>query len=380
MTKPLVRALTMLIAIGQYSCKQPQDRTALKTALDSTDPAITKVIGSPEQYEVQIMYSGIERQGDSVVFTNESFRLDPDTYFYPASTVKFPIAFLALEKIGSTDSLTSTSRFFVEGDSLETTIRDEVNKIFAVSDNDAYNRLFEFLGTNHINTRLEEMNIGPVRIAHRLSVEDADDPKTRPLVFYLNDTTLTQWPGTNNKPVTALEMNSVLKGKGYYDGDSLMEQPMDFSKKNYLPVESLHNLMKRVIFPENFNQEETFQLQEDDRNFVLERMAALPYTSGYDRTEYYDSYVKFFMFGDKKEDMPEHIQIYNKVGYAYGYLTDCAYIKDTENNVEFLLTATIHVNEDGIYNDNVYEYDETGIPFLAALGRSIYDHELQHQK
>ncbi|MBL7472675.1 serine hydrolase [Robertkochia sediminum] len=379
MIKPPVRAIALLIAFGLTSCAQPQDEPALKTALASKDPAITKVMGSPEQYEVQIMYSAIERKGDSVVFSDESFQLDPDTYFYPASTVKFPIAFLALEKIGNMDNLTSTSRFFVEGDSLETTIRDEVNKIFAVSDNDAYNRLFEFLGTDHINARLGEMNAGPLRIAHRLSVEDADDPKTRPLIFYLNDTTLTELPGSINRPVSSIALEKLLKGKGYYDGDSLMEQPMDFSKKNYLPVESLHNLMKRVIFPGNFPERETFNLDADDRKFALERMAALPYTSGYDRSEYYDSYVKFFMYGDRKEPMPEHIRIYNKVGYAYGYLTDCAYIKDTKNNVEFLLTATIHVNEDGIYNDNVYEYDETGIPFLAALGRSIYDHELQHQ-
>ena len=98
----------------------------------------------------------------------------------------------------------------------------------------------------------------------------------------------------------------------------------------------------------------------------------------YDTKEYYDGYVKFFMYGDTKETIPDNIKIYSKSGLAYGYLTDNAYIVDEKNNIEFFLSATIHVNENGIYNDDNYEYDEIGLPFLAELGRIIYQHELQN--
>ena len=74
------------------------------------------------------------------------------------------------------------------------------------------------------------------------------------------------------------------------------------------------------------------------------------------------------------------IKIYNKVGYAYGTLTDCAYIKDTRNNIDFMVTATILVNKDQIFNDDNYEYDEVGIPFLAQLGRELYELELNQNK
>ena len=60
------------------------------------------------------------------------------------------------------------------------------------------------------------------------------------------------------------------------------------------------------------------------------------------------------------------------MGYAYGTLTDTAYIVNEDEGVEFLLHATILVNADQIFNDDQYEYDEIGIPFLAALGREIY--------
>ena len=69
--------------------------------------------------------------------------------------------------------------------------------------------------------------------------------------------------------------------------------------------------------------------------------------------------------------MTDAIRIHNKVGLAYGTLTDVAYITDRENGVEFLLSATILVNENQIFNDNQYEYEEKGIPFLAELGRLI---------
>lgn len=78
------------------------------------------------------------------------------------------------------------------------------------------------------------------------------------------------------------------------------------------------------------------------------------------------------MFGDSKENIPLHIKIYNKVGNAYGTMIDCAYIVDQKNNIEFMLSATILTNKDGIFNDNIYEYDSISLPFLAELGRQLY--------
>ena len=155
------------------------------------------------------------------------------------------------------------------------------------------------------------------------------------------------------------------------EGDSLIQNPKDFSEKNYLPLSALHSMMKRLIFPENFSKEEQFHLSTADREFLLNTMKILPKEAGYDPKTYYDGYVKFFLLGDSKEDMPDYIEIYNKVGYAYGYLTDCAYIKNKKTNREFIITGTIHVNENQIFNDDNYQYEAIGIPFLAELGRQL---------
>jgi len=68
------------------------------------------------------------------------------------------------------------------------------------------------------------------------------------------------------------------------------------------------------------------------------------------------------------------------VGWAYGTLTDCAYFADVKNNIEFFLSATILVNENGIFNDSQYEYKEKGLPFLSKLGAAVYNYELKRKR
>ncbi|MEM6543073.1 MAG: hypothetical protein AAF634_18100 [Bacteroidota bacterium] len=174
-----------------------------------------------------------------------------------------------------------------------------------------------------------------------------------------------------------MRLPGIEKGKGFYADDSLYQEPFDFSLKNYYPIEAQHALLKRVIFPEQFPENQRFQISEEQHRFLLSAMAALPRQAGYNNEEYFDSYGKFFIYGDTETPIPDYMNIYNKIGYAYGTLTDCAYIKDSKNQVEFLLTATLLVNADGIFNDDQYEYDQVGIPFLAQLGREIYNYELK---
>ena len=282
----------------------------------------------------------------------------------------------ALEKLNEVDSLDMHTKFYVEGDSVSSTFGRAIQEIFAVSDNEANNRLVEFLGFDELNKRILEKGVGPIRIAHRLSTADADNITTKPLVIYTNDSTTVTSKPILNSPGKNLKINSIKKGIGFYGGDSLYQEPFDFSLKNYFPVKAQSELLKRVIFPKNFPEEERFNLSEKQHEFLLNSMGVLPYQVGYDRNEYYDGYVKFFMYGDSEEPIPEGVKIYNKVGYAYGTLTDCAYIVDHDNKVEFMLVATILVNNDQVFNDDHYEYDEIGIPFLAQLGREIYNLEL----
>jgi len=374
---------TVLFYFGLFlvliSCEEKtESQDPLEQVLGSQNSFIKRVIDSVDNFEVQIRYTQVHRQNDTVVFTDYDFKVDDKNYFYPASTVKFPAAVAALEKLNEIDTLDRNTRFYVEGDSVETTFAKAISEIFAVSDNIANNRLVEFLGQDELNSRMKNRGVSPIRIAHRLGFH-SDDTATIPLVVYLNDSTTANFEGTINKAPEPLTLEKIRKGIGFYEDDSLMHEAFDFSLKNYYPISSQHGLLKRIIFPEKFQSEERFNLSQEQREFLLETMHTLPKKVGYDPVEYYDGYCKFFMYGDTKEDIPEHIKIYNKVGWAYGTLTDCAYIKDEKNDVEFLLTATLLVNKNGIFNDDTYEFDEIGIPFLAELGRELYQYELERK-
>ena len=108
-------------------------------------------------------------------------------------------------------------------------------------------------------------------------------------------------------------------------------------------------------------------------------MSSFPHESVYPSYDdgYYDAYVKFLLYGSENRAMPKNIRIFNKVGNAYGQLTDAAYIVDFERNIEFILSATINCNTNQILNDDTYDYDKIGYPFMRDLGKLIYQYELK---
>jgi hypothetical protein len=86
------------------------------------------------------------------------------------------------------------------------------------------------------------------------------------------------------------------------------------------------------------------------------------------------------LFGADHDRIPVNIRIFNKIGNAYGFLIDNAYIVDFDNNTEFMLSAVINCNTNGIYNDEEYDYDGLGFPFMKNIGEVIYQYELKRKR
>lgn len=368
------RIYILLICI-LTGCSNPMQKVTR-----SKDPLIKKVINNASNHEIQIIYTQIDTsETGGFTFKDYSYKVDENNYFYPASTVKLPMAIFAAEYLENLDSITLDIPYVIVNESLKHSVGDDIAKIFAVSDNSAYNRLYDLVGRDYVNKRFRESGLSPSRISHRLDTTNADIANHKEFIFFPGYTekpiSLIQ---KDDSPVDKLKMKNALKGKGYQEEGRLINKPMDFSTKNYFPLAAQHSLMKRLVFPENFLENERFKIQEDTRLRLLDMMQTLPKEAGYSQ-EYADTYVKFFMYGDSEEAIPDHIEIYNKVGYAYGTVTETAYIKDVRNKVHFFLSATILVNKNGIYNDDAYEYDEIAIPFLAQLGREFYELELDRK-
>ena len=358
------------------------------------------VLSNPDN-KVQIIYTQIDRGNNgNPKFTDHYFNINDSSYFYPASTVKLPIAILALQKLNELKitGLDKNSTMISEADySSQTevyndpsspdgrpTIEHYIKKILLVSDNDAFNRLYEFLGQEYINNTLHKMGYKEVQIVHRLDISLSEDENrhTNPVRFFdANDKLIYEKPLEASKLLYA-ERNTKM-GNGFYRGNQLINEPFDFSKKNRMSLTTLHSIVRSVMFPEMVSKQQRFNLTKDDYDFLRKYMSMTPLESRfpfYDRENYWDGYVKFLMYGAEKNPIKDGIRIFNKVGDAYGFLIDAAYIADFNNNVEFMLSAVIHCNSDGIFNDDKYEYDEVGFPFMKHLGEVIYNLELKRKK
>ena len=351
-------------------------------------------------YKIQIVYTEIDRNNkNEVSFKDFHFNVDHNLYFYPASTAKMPVAFLALQKLNElnisgldkntsliADSAYNENAILNEPTSADgrPTIAHYIKEVFMVSNNDANNRLYEFAGQEYINKELKNKFYDNAQILHRLGVSltDAENRKTNKITFFDKSNKAFYTQPTQTSKLEYIKRNDFL-GKGFYKNDVLKNEPFNFSAKNRLYLDDMHKMLLSVYFPEKFTAKERFNLRDDDYKFLYKYMSQMPTESTfpqYDSTEYYDAYCKFLLYGSEKGKIPGNIRIFNKVGNAYGFLTDVAYIIDFENNIEFALSASIYVNKDEIFNDDKYEYETIGYPFMKNLGKAIYDYELTRKR
>ena len=394
--------LFFCIMIG---CQAQTDLNLESLLKKAKSPVINKVLKDVNKYEPQIIYIQIDRDENQIPhFSDFSYNVDSTRYFYPASTVKMPTAILALEKLHELGTKGLNKHTAIQFDSTRApqtsvhfdptakdsilTIGHYVKHIFVVSNNDANNRLYEFVGQDELHQRLKRIGLNNTSIVHRLgdaSFGPIDNKYANPYFFYNQHGERLFYQNERRSQGDHFHhLKSAIKGRGFIDkNDSLIYQPFDFSKKNFFPLMDQVKTLKSVIFPEAIPDDEQLNLSEEDFTFIRTQMSKLPRESKYPNyadTSHYDSYVKFFINGDSKEPIPDHVRVFNKVGWAYGYLTDCSYIVDFKNNIEFILAATIHVNENEIYNDGNYEYEEIGLPYLSKLGSIIYEYEINRER
>jgi hypothetical protein len=225
-----------------------------------------------------------------------------------------------------------------------------------------------------------------VQILHRVDISLTRDENkhTNPIKFLDNQNNLVYAQPIRYDTTKYSPRNDAV-GKGYYNQGKLVSKPMDFSMKNRISLEDLHNILLSVILPNKVTASKRFNLTEDDRNFVLKYMSQLPTESTFppysaDTVSYWPAYCKFLLFGSEKGELPKDIRIFNKVGDAYGQLTDIAYIVDQDKKIEFFLSATIYCNKNGLMNDDHYDYDSIGFPFMKHLGEVIYNYELKRER
>jgi len=250
-----------------------------------------------------------------------------------------------------------------------------MKKVFLISDNVAYNRMYEFLGQQTINRRLHMMGHPDLRITRRFVRMNEDENRhTNSMRFVSHEGHLLyeQPAAYNTDTFNFSHINKM--GNAHYAYDSLIQSPIDFTTANNVTVLHLQQILQSALFPESVPRFKRWQLDREDYSFLYRFLSQYPSETDfpkYDSSVYFDSYVKFF-FRNTEQRIPPYVRVFNKVGWAYGCMTDVSYIVDFKHRVEFMLTATICVNSDGVMNDDKYDYETLGIHFsISSANYSI---------
>lgn len=393
----------VLIAVCTVCISHAQPKTDAwlqQLLISKASPLLRHVLNNPDSFQFQVIYTEINRDSrNKPTITNHYYNVDKNRYYNPASTVKLPTALAALEKMNdlSNYGVTKYSNMFTDSSYSSQTavlkdtsslngypsVANYVKKIFLVSDNDAYNRLYEFNGQESLNTRLWNKGYTDTRITRRFVTMTEDENRhTNAIRFESLPAVYTSPAATSN--IQFDFSKQFLVGKAHYNrNDSLINAPMDFTKHNNFPLEDLQQMLQSVVLPESVSSKKRFRLTKDDEQLLLRYMSEYPSESRkptYDTTEFFDSYCKFFLYKSGKQKPPSNIRIFNKPGWSYGYLTDAAYIVDFATNTEFMISAVIYVNRDGVLNDDKYEYKEIGYPFFKEIGEIIYQYDKSRKR
>jgi hypothetical protein len=395
-----IALLLFLLPLSLWA-QNKTDRFLEDILLSNKDSLIQNVLQHKDEHRLQIIYTEINRNKQNTPsFKNYYFNVDSALYFNPASTVKMPLAFLSLEKLNNmhVDGVNKYTTLQIDSSYPEQavayidstaqsgrpSIAHYIKKAFLVSDNDAYNRMYEFIGQQTINENLHAKGYTDVRITRQFKPFTPEENRHTNAIRFTDDkgnTIYTQPPASNTDSFYFPRI--VKMGKGYMNrNDSLINEPIDFTTANNISLEDLQQILQSVLFPASVPAKQRFNLTDSDYHFLYQYLSQFPSETNYpnyDTSVYYNSYVKFY-FRSSSHSLPDGVRVFNKVGWAYGFLIDVSYVVDFKHKVEYMLASTLYTNSDGILNDDKYDYDTVGWPFMYKIGQTIYQYELNRKR
>ena len=400
MKKSLFYCTLLLLVISNKSTAQWP--APFNTILSGIQDSVTKkVLASPKAYRYQLVYTKIDRDKNGIPhFTNYTLHADPENYFNPASMVKMPLAFLAIEKLYELN-LPGVNKYTTmqfdsnyqrqvamyadsSAENKKPSIAHFIKRAFLISENDPYNRMYQFVGQGPTNQKLIAKGYTSTKITRQFMGYTEDQNRHTNGIQFMDEKGLPILKLAPQYNKDSFQFGApILIGDAHWNSkDEVVNAPFDFTRHNNISLVDMQKMLQSVIFPASVPKQNRFNMTEADRLFLLQYLSQYPSETNYpkyDSAHFYDSYVKFF-FQDSTHVMPKHIRVFNKVGWAYGFLTDVSYVLDTKNNIDYMLSATVYVNSDGVVNDSKYDEETVGFPFLNKVGTAFYEYELKRPR
>ncbi|MEL6796125.1 MAG: serine hydrolase [Planctomycetota bacterium] len=354
---------------------------------------VRAIVDDPQTYRLQILLGEVLDTPQGPTIRRSGYRLE-SAYFYPASTIKLFAAASALELLGTIDDADADTPLAIwppDGEGAEgggpdasddsnangglITAAHEIRKLFVVSDNRAFNRLYDLVGHERLNTSAREAGFDGVVINHRLAIaRTAEQNRAAPRVVLGGEDGAVSViePRVSEMRIDDAGVPGLEVGSAELIGGDRLERPKNFVRSNRAELRALQDSLISILRPELVPEVPGYALTESDRSLLRESMTWLPRecpNPTYDPETYPDDWAKFMLEGIREVVPADAIRYSNKIGLAYGFTTETAYIEDQRSGRGFFLAGTVYTNENETLNDNVYEYDTKAMPFWRALGR-----------
>jgi hypothetical protein len=372
-----------------------QSKSDFYSSLVGKDSLVDYVLRNRDKFHLQFIVTDIERDEDGNEVFN-SFDFSTNEYFYPASMVKLPTAIATLEML---DSMQIQKECFVKmnkdvscGSNAFADLTQKQNipigtaleDMLSISDNYYYSMFFHMITPLKLNDFLLNHQITNSMIYSSFSgCPRGKDVET-------NSFSLINAEGKNlfSQEKTLLDsskymyrlpyMDSKLVGKYQLENGNKMKKPYDFNYHLDYPLKDIHSTVFRLVFPQHFNSSERFDLSSSSRKFLLKCMANYPREmqnkSYHNIKQYPDNYYKYAIIGNNNELASSgRYRTFSKIGIAYGFVTESAYVVDFVNRKDFLFSVSLYVNTDETINDGTYEYEKIARPFIANFSRIIQE-------
>lgn len=376
----------------------------LDDILQALKPTWSRLLDDPVAARLQICLTPLVRHGVAAAGTTETFRADAE-YFYPASTVKLLAAICTIRTVRRLQNTAAWSGLDLDTpleffpDNSDPIVRDETNtqggtltlrhcirRALIVSENPPHNRLYEFLGHAAMNADLQALGFVHAVINHRLDdVRPPEQQRTTPrIVARVPDGPGLELPRRVGTPLTyPTGIRGTAVGAGHFRDGVLVNTPMNFAtpgaEKNRVRLVDLHALAIRLapsLTPDH-DAAAALGITADDLGFLRRCMTVLPRESDnpvYDPVAYPDDYVKPTLQGVRA--ITPGAEILNKLGWAYGFVTDASVIHtmsapDPADRHAVALSYTMWACTRGVLNNDDYDYEELAKPFARDLGRCV---------
>ncbi len=346
------------------------------------------MLAARSTYEPQIIWSRLNRASDGRLETRSEHRLGVDRkrWFTAASFVKLPLAalvFEALERRGLASQIdnlrlrvTHSCGALPASEPAGWKLGDLLRSMLIVSDNLAYNALYELLGSDVIHARLAALGYADLRMPMRLG----GCAQARKALAVLRDAggkPVWESPAAPTEKPQRYAYGRALKGRAWQQSAQQIPGPHDFSASNFMALEDVQRIfldLMGISIPSTSH----FALSEHSRRWLRRTLATLPRECASPRfpeSKYPDNHGKYLLVGGEPQRLPSGLAIANKNALSYGFIGDCALIEEPARKLAFAVSAVLYVNRDGVLNDGAYEYAEIGLPFLRELGEALLAYE-----